>query len=322
MTVPRLANRISVTKLNEVDPHIKIVKGSFETRYHYRDIEYAGSQFIVPVDSDRLAPSFIRNSNELGKFDSRVLSSTRFGKMTSDAMKFVNRINELKDKEVTDSDLKESFYRALGFIGIQTLFHISSLQSALLYKGNSQSEALYSVFSFYASPNFAWIITDVKGILDTLIKIFQKNTTKNTEKVLALAYLADLPFQVILACIHGDQCEEKREKLIHLIVCLFDYLSSIGLVENRKEGTLEAGLILANPKLHKHGSKAQKMLSELNKGFGSLNWERRWQAIDLLVKNIHEFKFQKYWDSQSDPPQEWVRWAKVVIKNKKTPEKK
>ena len=137
--------------------------------------------------------------------------------------------------------------------------------------------------------NLSWVVTEVGGILEIIKQIMLRDDLIISQKILALAYIADLPMTTLFGCIAGTDVDKQQNELIQSIVELFDQLTKMNLVIDRDLGSCSAGKL--NPKPY---GEAAEIRNELSKQYPSFDWTRRWQAIDLFLnKTLKNTKFER-----------------------------
>ena len=311
----RLAGLLSGrTSISSFEPNARLVEGSFKIEDRPT---YAGPQIVVPVDQDRVAPVFIEDSNAMGRYAHGAVSYGRMQDFRGNALDFVEKLDEAKAKDVRVMDLRNAFYRVLGLLSLQTAYILNTLVTELVFDGDAERSAIESEIWFHGSMSVSWAIVEMRGVLEELTKIFSRRSLSLYKKIFALSFIADLPLRTLLACMQdGLEATKRRDALLESIVSLLDRLTRIGLISDRGK-RFSAGRFDTTPT-----RKTSKVLKALNKNYRLLDWKRRWRAVNRLLRTLRNATFEDAWDSRSQPPQLWIKWADRAIEKSRSKSKK
>ncbi|BAZ31060.1 hypothetical protein NIES4074_35310 [Cylindrospermum sp. NIES-4074] len=289
-----------------IEPNIAITSTAFD--------KYIGENVVVPVDKERLMPGYIKDFRGLGRYTHLVLSYERIGENISSAKKYVTVLDELKKDELQKTDLQSAVYRIFGLLAKQTFYHLFHLIVELRFDGDIEklftSPQSRNRLNSSTDSTLSWLIVDVPDTLGSLHEIMERDEKElsYSQKLLALSYIADLPMTILLGCVAGKDAEQKRNNLLTSIRNLFKELTNIGLITNPSQAR-PIGKLNPNP-----SGKAAEILKEMKKHYPSFKWERRWQAMDVLInKTLKNATFEKSWKSAEQPPKLWVKWADDIL---------
>ncbi|HLP88409.1 MAG TPA: P-loop NTPase fold protein [Nostocaceae cyanobacterium] len=306
--IPKLLTTyFSEEKLSLIEPNLSLNQTAID--------DYVGGNIVVPVNEDRLMPGYVKNFSSLGRYMTVITDINNFDRQIQINKQYVNVFRRAKKDELPQKDdLKLAVYRIFGVLATQTISHLFNLILELRYDGDVEqlftSLPVRNLLNSTTNKNLAWLVVDVPDILDLLRQIIEREEKKvsYSQKLLALSYIADLPMKILIACIAGKNADGKRNKLLNSIWQLFDTLTDIGLIE-RKQKSRDVGQLKLKP-----SGKAAKILSELSEHYPSFNWERRWEALDVLInQTLKDAKFQTSWDSAKQPPKLWTEWADTIL---------
>jgi hypothetical protein len=302
-----LAELFSLIPLSRFEPNARIVSGIWG-RTPGGEYE-VGPVVEVPADKDRLAPVHVRDANSWGRYVSNIMRQSRVKSFLEDSLTFVLNLREhAKKGEVTDSDIRSAFYRVLGLISLQSAIQIDDMLLELAFDGdvfrNVNMGLRYKADRFYP-----WMVTEFSGLFEALNGIFGERTGNNASKILALSFMSDLPIRTLLACAIGHRATSSRGKFLKSVSRFLDELSDIELISDRSQGSLQVGQLNMNP-LDAH---AREVISEISRNYRSLNWNRRWEAVEKMLMVIEEAKLEGVWDGTSNPPPLWMKWAEELV---------
>jgi len=291
--IPRsLAIHFTSRTISMIDPLLKVVEGTSQN--------YIGPRVIIPADSSHLVPSFVNNSNALGRYIHRVINEVRVRRVESDALSYIKDQNEKRHGK--GRDLRAATLRLFGLLTLQTCFHIESLLCETLYGGSLARETNESPFRFRGNADFAWIVVEFRGLLTSIRQILESDQIDDAKRALALAYLGDLPLRVALGAMASPTADEEREEVLLHIGKFLDRLTEGGLLFGRRRGSLAVGRIRQSP-----GQRPSEQ-------FPGLTWTTRLEALSRLILSLKEAKFVGHWEGRSEPPPIWSAIASRIVR--------
>lgn len=280
-----LKRALKPKEVAQLDPTFHLVSG-------------AQPSLTVSVDGDRVAPVFIRDSNGLGRYIHRVANMPRLNLFEQHAKDYL--LSSDRSSGPTQQEIESALYRAMGILGIQTLFHIDAVLIEILADGVPERGVQLQSTNFRGDAEFPWIITENRGVVRSLTDVLRKTGDDDEASLAAMTYIADLPMQLVLdACVDPDL----GTQIVELGSALGQWVGRLeakGWVDASQSGGLSCELTTAA--LKESGSP----FVALKRDYPQISWQRRWEAFNRFHSQVAGPWESYTWDPQNGPPPKWA----------------